>query len=729
MTDFAKMDFPVMGQDFSEIIDHAIGVDTEYHTGDNHRIDRVYCVAATDKYGRQYKKWLNPNEDHSGILQEIAAFFGYDYPIFTCHAYAYAEFQAFTFLKAHPEQFRWFDTCFFTRLLSNAFASKKDKKKDDATSDSTGLSYSDMCLFYLHKKIDTDHKEAMRKLCIDNETSGNEQQILDYCADDTQWLIPAMRKMLEEYVQKWAKFIGITPRKNAGLPNASHPERVMRLMDSVRAFTQIASRGIPVSIERLDACRKGAVRMSDEYVQRFLASYPDAYVLDKPSTKTLDKCVSEADQKRLLEMPRDEATDELFRLVIASKSERTANTARNQFEVLYDATGARWKQNRAKCLAYLEVCLRERGALERWAKSEKTGQLSLASDDLKDEFRKESGCFGADYYYLQKKLTSLNGISGRGKSDWFANLDRDASLMRYGSLHPMATVTGRCAAKPTEGFVFLWWKGLYCALEPPKGKWLVELDYSSEETYIQAQVFQDPAYNEAYHSKDIYLYMGEGIGLIPKEDFDTLPVSELKEKYGAERKKLKTYTLASSYGAGIAKLSSKLGMPPEDVQGMRDKINRKFCCYAYNRQQLAQKIDPKSPRPYLGINLEDGWLASCTKDGESGRILSMLNYPIQGTGSSILRRLVCELEKRGIETFATIHDAVFFMVDEGDYATIERVSKLMKVVADHILATPEGADGMRVGEPEIVKHGEIWTPEHAYDEDAKEVLRAGGYAC
>ena len=69
------------------------------------------------------------------------------------------------------------------------------------------------------------------------------------------------------------------------------------------------------------------------------------------------------------------------------------------------------------------------------------------------------------------------------------------------------------------------------------------------------------------------------------------------------------------------------------------------------------------------------------------------------------------------------------MVDEGDYTTIERVSKLMKVVADHILATPEGADGMRVGEPEIVKHGEIWTPEHAYDKDAKEVLRAGGYAC
>lgn len=156
MTDFAKMDFPVMGQDFSEIIDHAIGVDTEYHTGDNHRIDRVYCVAATNKYGSQYKKWLNPDEDHSDILQEIAAFFGYDYPIFTCHAYAYAEFQAFTFLKAHPERFRWFDTCFFTRLLSNAFASKKDKKKDDATSDSTGLSYSDMCLFYLHRKIDTE---------------------------------------------------------------------------------------------------------------------------------------------------------------------------------------------------------------------------------------------------------------------------------------------------------------------------------------------------------------------------------------------------------------------------------------------------------------------------------------------------------------------------------------------------------------------------------------------
>ena len=33
------------------------------------------------------------------------------------------------------------------------------------------------------------------------------------------------------------------------------------------------------------------------------------------------------------------------------------------------------------------------------------------------------------------------------------------------------------------------------------------------------------------------------------------------------------------------------------------------------------------------------------------------------------------------------------------------------------------------GGPEMVKHGEVWTPEHAFDDQAMEILNAGGYAC
>ena len=51
----------------------------------------------------------------------------------------------------------------------------------------------------------------------------------------------------------------------------------------------------------------------------------------------------------------------------------------------------------------------------------------------------------------------------------------------------------------------------------------------------------------------------------------------------------------------------------------------------------------------------------------------------------------------------------------------------MKEAADYVLNVQEGEEGMKVGEPEIIKHGEIWTPEHAFDDQASELLTAGGY--
>ena len=53
----------------------------------------------------------------------------------------------------------------------------------------------------------------------------------------------------------------------------------------------------------------------------------------------------------------------------------------------------------------------------------------------------------------------------------------------------------------------------------------------------------------------------------------------------------------------------------------------------------------------------------------------------------------------------------------------------MKDAADYVLNVQEGEEGMKVGEPEVIKRGEIWTPEHAFDDQAREILNAGGYTC
>ena len=128
--------------------------------------------------------------------------------------------------------------------------------------------------------------------------------------------------------------------------------------------------------------------------------------------------------------------------------------------------------------------------------------------------------------------------------------------------------------------------------------------------------------------------------------------------------------------------------------------------------------------------LQNGW-HTVIHDEKDLSPNAPLNFPIQGTGSVILHRLVVELEKLGVTTVATVHDAVWILVDEGDTLTIELARKTMERVANTELGLNPwwSKGGIRIGEAEIVKRGEIWTPSHEYDDAAKEILEAGGYAC
>ena len=52
-----------------------------------------------------------------------------------------------------------------------------------------------------------------------------------------------------------------------------------------------------------------------------------------------------------------------------------------------------------------------------------------------------------------------------------------------------------------------------------------------------------------------------------------------------------------------------------------------------------------------------GWRSTITKP------LTLTNFPMQGTGSDILRLAVCMAHDRGLEICATIHDAILFECD------------------------------------------------------------------
>lgn len=721
---------------FDDLKKRMIAVDTEYQStiGGQTRLERetgihkVYCAAFCTADGKSWATWLD-DQSYPDILEKAAEILKVENPLFVNYYYN-AEWEAFRRIGADITKTAWLDAWLLYRMRVNAQGEEWGKYKSaqglvDAVKDILGI-----CR-------DSTHKAAMRQLCIDGQTEGHEKEIIDYCLEDVRDLIPLVEALwhrLEARMHSGQTLI-FTPRCRGESRSTGwipFERQLFDLMESLKAFTCISHRGLPVNIARLDAVRRGAAIHCDRLVREFVTAYPDSFTFTpiEESTKSATRYVSEevrhADYASLADMLS------AFQSSLDGKSEKTRGTVSRQAEMIWELTRVKgisgtWHRSEARCREYLAECLKARGVTE-WKRTD-TGKLSLDTDSLKDEFHHErGGNFGADYYHLSKATNCLKGIQKEGKDSWVQTLDRDDAVLRYQSLRPFTARTGRCQPQASRGFVFAWYKALYCVLEPPEGRWLVELDFGSEETFIQAKVFNDPRYDEIYHSKDMYLWMGVQLGMIPQSDFDTMTKAELKHKYKAERDRLKTYTLALGYGAGTQKLASKVKMPVDAVREMQTRTKTHVFPHSTAvREYLKNKLTAYGSMQTRCLWLQNGWHTVIPQDTEKMTMNAPLNFPIQGMGSAILQALVVELERMHVETLATIHDAVFFMVDEGDMDTIKAVADTMARVANDILGVKDGEKGMQVGDPEIVRHGEIWTPEHAYDGEAREILAAGGY--
>ena len=711
---------------FKDIQNRLIAVDTEYQVLQNapaqSRIERettihkVWCASFSHNE-KAFSIWTGNEDSMTDILDRAAKHFDVPNPIFVNYAY-FAEWEAFSRLGVDMSAYDWVDVHLLYRILSNSYTDKVE------------TTLVSMCKDILNISIDSAHKEAMRELCITGNVTGNEAQIMSYCEEDTRHLIPALFNLEDRLNRRLALDVTMPVNcRHRGDRSTPVAGLIMELMESLKAFTTISHRGIPVNGDRLKSVRKGARIVRDKQIREFVEKYPGTWDFITPSTKSLDKIVSEEERLNAIKDTPFEAVMDEFKKLIESKSIRTQAVLCGQYDEWYECTvkgtGGSWKRNDKECRRFLLADLKSRGLLDSFPLTD-TGKLSLSKDALKDTFGKQTGTFGGDFRVLMNKITCYNGILADGKSDWLSAYDENDGLMRYRTLNPFSTVTWRCAPSPSNGWVFGWDKSLYSVIEPPEGKWLVELDFSSEETFIQAQVFNDPAYRELYASKDIYLYTGVLTGMIPRSDFDSMSKDDLKTKYKKQRDLLKTFTLAIGYGAGNKTLAGKTGLPLSEVEKFRRNYDKAFSRTMFVRDELKKRMESGRLKC---LWLANGLCATLNRHKVKTSFNAPLNYPIQGTGSVILAYVAREFERAGIRTIATIHDAVVFEVDEGDMETIHKARTLMKNAADYVLNVQEGEEGMKVGEPEIVKHGEIWTPEHAFDDQAMEILNAGGYAC
>lgn len=683
----------------------AIAIDTEYQTDLTGAITRVYCVCASDSRGRVCKHWVDENESCEGILETISGVFGIPNPIFVAHAYDMAERPALLFLNADPHRRDWFCTFHGARLSHNAF------KMPDPPLGAFSLSYAALVKRVLGVEIDTHHKSEMRMLCITGRVEGHEQEILDYCTDDTRYLIP----LAEREVLAYQRILAATLPIHAPFMTKNALGLILMQCSYFNVFGRIAETGFPVDPKRLKTIAQKSEIAKSRLYANFAKSYPGTFTYTPPKRQRAIAVLREwlGDDFDLSQRPADVEAQLKRELEGAEKGEK--REALKAFKVwMGEDSGADdsgWHGKLDVIQTYLARDVQRLGYEKTYPKTD-TGQYCTGADCLKDFF-KGTGGFGEALYKLNKKLSSLKGASG----DWAQTLV--GSALRYRTLRPFASATGRCQPKPGDGFVLGWAHYLYGVLDPPEGKWLVELDYSSEETGIQAILCRDRGYCEAYTQKDIYCWVGAQIGLIPRGDYQTMSKSELKEKYGHIRSRLKTFFLAWGYGCGVEKLAARAGLSVERAAMIKAKLENEI----FRQSSLWKKeFCAAAKSKYCAVAFPDGWLCR-TKlfTGEKPKTANSLkNFPFQGYGAFILRRLAVRLvEMPSITPVATMHDALMFMVDAGDYESIERVKELMETTANNCLGVK---DFIKVGSPDIVKHGEIWAPDPEDVDEFKALL-------
>lgn len=331
-----------------------------------------------------------------------------------------------------------------------------------------------------------------------------------------------------------------------------------------------------------------------------------------------------------------------------------------------------------------EKFVRDRGLWDVWPQGYNKQKRKDSWVIIKDENGKEIGkkkrlCRENDtlkkydgipelyaYRRARKNLRHLNWFNdnteAKSKKDILESIGSDFHMRPFYGFY--GTQTGR-NAPPASSFIFAMSAWLRCLVRPPEGKVIIAIDYASQEFAIAAVLSGDKNMIEAYRSGDPYLYFAIKAGGVSKADGEWWKVNkhskcDRAKKVAIQRKLFKATVLGLQYGMGAGKLAIKIttdtGIQTSQKEAKRlidfhQKVFRKYWKW------LDKSYDAYKRNKHL--RLPCGW---CVLGDNSNR-LSVLNAPVQGTGSSIMREAVRLARKAGIAIICPLHDAIYALAD------------------------------------------------------------------
>lgn len=271
-------------------------------------------------------------------------------------------------------------------------------------------------------------------------------------------------------------------------------------------------------------------------------------------------------------------------------------------------------------------------------------------------------------YFTEFRLTVKTIKSfkaAEGKRDMYDYLGSDGRVRPYFGIFGAQTSRSQPSS---SGFIFLKSACMRHLVQPKPGKMIVGIDYASQEFLINAVLACDQAMVEAYKSGDPYVYLGKAMGLIPK--------TGTKDSHKQQRNIAKQLELGLSYGMGANGVAPRIGVTPERARELIDLRADVYHELTDYRNDLRRKY--KTNQEVL--LLPDGWAHGPDNDND----LSMMNFPTQGHGAVVMREAVNLSHKELLAVIMTLHDALYFEFDFGDWASVDKAIACMKLAFRNI---------------------------------------------
>jgi DNA polymerase-1 len=256
-------------------------------------------------------------------------------------------------------------------------------------------------------------------------------------------------------------------------------------------------------------------------------------------------------------------------------------------------------------------------------------------------------------------------------------------------LRPLASKTGR-SQPSTSKFLFGAARWARSFIVAPEGHTFAYLDYKSQEIAIAAYLSGDGLLAESYSSGDPYIAFARAAKLVPPD--------ATKKSHPTERAACKAIVLGVQYGMAAEGMAASSGVAVDLCRELllrHREAYRPFWRFVQDyRDRIAGGLPAYTP---LGWRIQLG-VGSDLNERSNG------NWPVQSTGSDILRLAVIYTSRAGVPPCATIHDALAFVVPTAQADQMLAAAKQeMERAAYAVLGGHIGVDVTRYDWPHVYK--------------------------